>query len=236
MKHQMIISSRMLMIGICFVFILSGCISVKNSPASRFYLLGSAHEDPVSRVKGYALNKPEPGFSRASKKIKSASDLFIGVGPVKIPEYQDRPQIVTRDKKMTLKFAQFDRWGEPLDLGLERLIGGNLTEMLPGAEFTLHPWNLSIPVKYQVVVEIVQLDSQLDKDLFLIAQWLIIDLRNTQALVIRRSEFRQPIKPQDYPGLVKALTTACFSLSNEIAEALAMLENHPENKDESLAP
>ena len=84
-----------------------------------------------------------------------------------------------------------------------------------------------MPVKYQVVVEIIQLDSELDKDLFLTAQWQIIDTKNTKTVIIKRSEFRQSITSQDYPGLAKALSTACMSLSSEIAEALAMLEVHP---------
>jgi hypothetical protein len=201
------------MSGVFLVLVLSGCISVQNSPTPRFYMLSAINE------------------SQISKRMDIASDVLIGVGPVKIPEYQDRPQIVTQSKDETLKFAQFDRWGESLDLGVERLIAEDLTVMLPGAKFTLYPWNLTIAVKYQVVVEIVQLDSELDKDLFLVAQWLVIDAQNTKTMIIKRSEFRQPIKPQNYSGLAKTLSTACATLSSEIAEALATLENKPENKE-----
>jgi uncharacterized protein len=181
---------------------------VSNSPTPRFYMLQAVNENQVS------------------KKINIASDVVIGVGPVKIPEYQDRPQIVTQDKERMLKFAQFDRWGEPLDLEMTRLIGENLAVMLPETKFTLYPWNSSIPVKYQVVVEIVQLDSELDKDLFVVAQWLVIDAQNAKTMIIKRSEFRQSIIPQNYSGLVKTLSMACASLSSEIAEALATLETH----------
>ena len=197
------------MSGVCFVLVLSGCISVSNSPTPRFYMLQAGYEN------------------QENKKINIASDVFIGVGPVKIPEYLDRPQIVTQSKEKMLKFAQFDRWGESLDLGMVRLIGEDLSAMFPGAKFTLYPWNLSIPVKYQVVVEIVQLDSELDKDLFLVAQWLVIDAQNMKTMIIKRSEFRQPITPQNYSGLAKTLSMACASLSSEIAEALVTLEAHP---------
>lgn len=207
MKHIGLHSSTV-MSGVCLVLVLSGCVSVPNSPTPRFYLLESADKNQLS------------------KKINIASDVFIGIGPVKIPGYQDRPQIVTQGKEKTLKFAQFDRWGESLDLGLARLIAEDLAVMLPGAKFTLYPWNSSIPVKYQVVVEIVQLDSELDKDLFLAAQWLVIDAENSKTMIIKRSEFLQPIIPRDYSGLAKALSIVCASISGEIAEALAMLENH----------
>ena len=192
----------------CLALVLSGCMSVPNSPTPRFYMLQAVYKNQVS------------------KKTNIASDVVIGVGPVKIPKYQDRPQIVTQDKEKMLKFAQFDRWGEPLDLGITRLIGENLAVMLPEAKFTLYPWNSAVPVKYQVVVEITQLDSNLDKDMFVVAQWLVIDVQNAKTLIIKRSEFRQSIVPQNYSGLVKTLSMACTSLSSEIADAIATLETH----------
>jgi uncharacterized protein len=198
--------------GVYLVLVLSGCISVSNSPAPRFYMLQSADENQVI------------------KKTNIASGLLVGVGPVKIPEYQERPQIVTRDKEKMLKFAQFDRWGESLDLGMVRLIEEGLAITLPEVKFILYPWNSSIPVRYQVVIEIVQLDSELDKDLFLVAQWLVIDTENSKTITIKRSEFRQPIIPQNYSGLAKTLSLVCGSLSSEIAEALKTLEINPDNK------
>jgi uncharacterized protein len=206
---QIVIRSCTVMSVLCLALVLSGCISAKNSPTPRFYMLQAVYENQVS------------------KKMNIASDVVIGVGPVKIPEYQDRPQIVTRDKEKMLKFAQFDRWGESLDLGMARLIRENLAVMFPEAKFTSYPWNSSIPVKYQVVVEIVQLDSELDKDLFLVAQWLVIDAQNAKTMIIKRSEFRQSIIPQNYSGLAKTLSMVCASLSSEIAESLATLETHP---------
>lgn len=197
----------MVMTGVYLVLVLSGCLSVQNSPIPRFYVLDAVDGNQVSN------------------KVNIASEVYIGVGPVRIPEYLDRPQMVTQGKEKMLKFAQFDRWGESLDLGMARLIRENLTVMLSGGKFTSFPWNLSIPVKYQVVVEIVQLTSELDGDLLLVAQWLIIDTQNSKTLLMKRSEFRQPIIPQNYSGLAQTLSNACASLSSEIAGALAKLEN-----------
>ena len=205
---QVVIRSCAVMGVACLALVLNGCMSVPNSPTPRFYMLQAVDGNQVS------------------KKTNIASDVVIGVGPVKIPEYQDRPQIVTQDKEKMLKFAQFDRWGEPLEIGMTRLIRENLAVMLPEAKFTLYPWNSSVPVKYQVVVEIVQLDSDLDKDLFIVAQWLVIDVQNTKTIIIKRSEFRQSIVPQSYSGLAKTLSMACASLSSEIAEAIATLETN----------
>lgn len=162
-----------------------------------------------------------------NKELRMASKLVIGIGPVKIPGYQDRPQIVTQDKEKVLKFAQFDRWGEPLDLGLARLIREDLAVNLPTVEFTSYPWYQSMPVKYQVVVDILKLESDLSKDLILVTQWQILDVQTTKMVLLKSSTIHQPIIPPGYPGLTKALSTACTALSSEIAEALAQLDDLP---------
>ena len=192
---------------IFFPLILGGCISIPDSPAPRFYALeaGEEHADAVS-----------PSI---------LSDVIVGVGPVKIPGYQDRPQIVTQSKDMTLNFAQFDRWGEALGAGVARLIREGLTAKLAGAKVMAFPWSFSVPVKYQVTVEIVRLNSDLDREVNLVAQWMIIDARNTRTLLVTRSEFHQSLITKDYHGLVKALGMACTSLSGEIAKELVALES-----------
>jgi len=193
----------------CFALTLGGCISLPNSPISpnpRFYMLS-------------AINQPE-----VSKKINITPGVIIGVGPVKLPEYLNRPQMVTKDSHGILKFDEFDRWGESLDLGIARLIREDLTVMLPGAKLTLYPWNPSMAVKYQVNAEVVQLDSELDGDMVFVVQWVIIDAQNSKTVMIKRSEFRIPIMPQNYSGLVKTLNQACASLSSQITRGLATLK------------
>ncbi len=191
--------------AVLIIFMLSGCVSVSSSPVPRFYMASSIVKD------------------QAAEKLDISPGVIIAVGPITIPEYQDRPQIVTKNKNGTLVFAQFDRWGEPLDSGLARLITDGLAVTLPEASLQVFPCNFAIPVDYQVIVDVVQLDSELDKDMLLAAQWTIIDVKNKHMLFTKKSWFTEPINPHNYFGLTKALGGVCFSLSREIAENLAGL-------------
>ena len=190
---------------ILFSLVCNGCLAVSNSPAPRFYTLRSIDN------------------TKESKKFDITSKVIIGIGPIEIPEYQNRPQMVTRNEEGMLSFAQFERWGESLDAGLARLILENLTLMFPQAEFQIYPCNFAIPLDYQVIVNVVQLESQLDKDVFLTAQWTIIDSKTKKMLLTKRSQIRQVINPHTYSGLTLALSRACALLSNEIAENLSKL-------------
>jgi uncharacterized protein len=197
---------------ICFLG-LSGCISLSNSPTARFYALET-------------MDRSQP-----VDKFDIPSNIMIGIGPVSIPEYLNRPQIVTQNQDKTLAFAQFDRWGEPLDLALERTICENLRILLPGVVVEIYPWNVAIPVKYRVIVDFIQLASELKNDLSLVAQWSVIDLKNNKIVLIKRVDILKPIKPQNYSGLVKTLSLGCASLSSQIASDIASLEQKSEAKE-----
>ncbi len=187
------------------ILIAGGCVSVPNSANPRFYMLETTAKSGAAETFGVA-----PG-------------TIIGVGPVRIPEYLNRPQIVTKDKNGLLTFAQFDRWVEPLDRGLTRLIRGNLEVMLKDANFEGFPWNMGIPVNYQVIADVVQLEAELDKDLSLAVQWSIINVQDNKMMVTKKFELKNPIKPHNYSGLVKALNDSCALLSIEIAKTIASL-------------
>ncbi|MFA4989861.1 MAG: PqiC family protein [Candidatus Omnitrophota bacterium] len=168
---------------------------------------------------------------QVTEKFDITPGVIVAVGPVNIPGYQDRPQIVTRDKNGMLKFAQFDRWGEDLDLALARRFTDNLTLILPGASFQIFPCNFAIPLDYQVIVDIVQLDSELEKNMVLAAQWSIINAKNRKMLLTKRSQFIQPINPHNYHGLIQALNASCAALSSEIAGNLAELVNQAKTNE-----
>jgi uncharacterized lipoprotein YmbA len=184
----------------------SGCLSVASSPVPRFYTLRSTDN-----------------LANNASKFNIDPGLIIGVGPVEIPVYQNRPQIVTRNKDGMLTFAQFERWGEALDSGLERLILENLAAMLPQAEFQIFPCNFDIPLDYQVIISVIRLESQLDAEMFLSVQWTLVDSKTKEMLLTKRSQIRQAINPHTYSGLAQTLSKVCSLLSIEIAEKLSEL-------------
>jgi len=189
--------------GMILALALGGCVAMSNSPTPRFY----------------ALQTMDTNY--AGQKLNLPSSVILGIGPVKVPEYQNRPQIVTQDTNNLITFAQFDRWGEPLDVALPRLIAENLAVILPGTTLVISPWNLALPVKYQVIMDVVRLESRLNENVSFTVQWSVIDLENKKMMLTKRSEFNEPIEPHDYSGLAKALGMECASLSAEIAKSLS---------------
>jgi uncharacterized lipoprotein YmbA len=169
--------------------------------------------------------------SQAAQKFDFPPRVFVGVGPARVPDYVDRPQMVTQEKNGTLNIAQFDRWAEPLDSVILRLLDEDLAMMLPGANTVKFPWSVNNPVRYQVGLDIIQMDSDLAKNLTLIARWHIYDADNRQTVFSKRSEVITPIAGHNYSGLSEALSAAIASLSSEMAEQLSIAAKRTEKKN-----
>ncbi len=187
------------------VLLLNGCVSVPNSPNPRLYSL-------------YV-----PAAANSEQKINLPGNVIVGIGPVRIPEYINRPQIMISNKDKTIVYDEFNRWAESLDFAMARLINEDLALLTSGASFQMFPWDFAIAVKYQVIVDVIQLENNSNQDLSFVAQWSIVDLEKKHAVFMKRSEFHQDIAPHNYLGLSEAVSVAVMSLSTEIAGELASL-------------
>jgi uncharacterized lipoprotein YmbA len=184
-----------------FLVFLGGCAG--TSPPSDFYVLS-------------ALQHSSTGTPSDGDKSKIA----IGIGPVKLPDYLDRSQIVTRTGPNELKVAAFDRWAEPLKSSFPRILLENLATLLNTDQVALYPWRKSAAVEYQVMVDIVQFDSERGGDAVLIARWTLLEGRSEKILQRKKSVFRKSLHSNDYQSIVAVQSQTLMEFSREIAAAI----------------
>jgi uncharacterized lipoprotein YmbA len=165
--------------------------------------------------------------SASLRKFSVPSGLVTSIGPVNIPEHLDRPQIVTRDNEDMISISQFQRWGEPLDSAIMYTINEDVSLMVPQGTFELFPCNFAIPLDYQVIVNVISLEANFKKGLYMTAQWAIIDAKAKKMLFTKRSDLTGQITPHNYTGLTDALSKCIASLSEDIAQNLSILANQP---------
>lgn len=181
------------------LIMLAGCIGGK-SQRSRFYVLS-----PLPSETGKRGAVAERGVA-------------IGVGPVSLPSYLDRPEIVTRAGGNELHLSEFDRWAEPLEENFSRVLAENLAILIPTDRMAVFPWEKSPPIEYQVVVEVTRFEGYTDGNSVLVARWSIFGADGKQELLTRQSTFTTPIGTlQNYEVTVSALSRSLADLSREIA-------------------
>lgn len=150
----------------------------------------------------------------------SSKDFTIGLGPLQLPEYLERIQIVSRTSANQLEIMGYRRWAEPLSTGLPRVLGEDLAFLLGNIRVLRYPWARSQSVDRQVIVEILQFEGGPEREVKLTARWTVLDGAGNIMFVEQRSSFQIDAAPGT-EGLVAALSDALWRLAREIAASLA---------------
>lgn len=202
--------------GILFGAVMAALIGCGTTASSRLYtlvsLISSGEETPV---------------------VTNENPLTVQVGPLQLPKYLDRPQIVTRLSPSKIHAADFDRWAEPLKDNILRVLVENLSHLLWHEHMAVSSWEESPSAHYRVSVKVSRFDGQLGGKVFLIAGWTIYDKEKNQVLLEKRSIITEASTQPDYEPLVSAKSRALASLSREIAEDITSLRK---NKEKNPGP
>jgi uncharacterized protein len=178
---------------------LAGCA---NGQPTRFYTLSALADAPGGTPRA---NLPE---------------LTVGVGPVTLPPYLDRPQLVTRAGDNRVVLADFDSWVEPLQGMFARVLAENLALLLGTDDVLLLPQRRDFALDRQVEVDVTRFDVDAAGNAVLDARWWVLDQDGEKVLRSGRSTISEPAKADDYTAAAGALSDALGAMSQEIAYAI----------------
>jgi uncharacterized protein len=202
MKNKILV--RSVLIGVSLCLLLSwGCAS---SPASRFYTLSS--------LSGPAKDKAEQPLNQG---------LTIGLGPIRFPDYLDRPGIVTRSSGNTLRIAEFDLWAGSLKVDFSRVLSENLSILLETDKLFQYPYLGVIPIDIRILLSLNRFEGSPGGEVSLDAVWVILEGPDKKEGLSQRSRIAEPVNGSNYQALVAAQSRAVERLSREIAMAIQSL-------------
>ena len=105
------------------------------------------------------------------------STIRLGVGPIALPAYLDRPQVVTRSGNSRMTVADFHQWAEPLETSFQRVLKENLSSRLGTDDVVMLPSRRGLPLDHQVEIDVTRFDADQTGEVVLDARWLIFDGR-----------------------------------------------------------
>jgi uncharacterized lipoprotein YmbA len=163
-------------------------------------------------------------FTAASIQPASTSTLAIGIGPVTLPLYLDRPQIVRRTSPNRLEIAEFDRWAEPLSNTVPRILAENIGLLLLSEKVYVLPRRRRLPLDLTVEVDISRFEPMSDGTAVLAASWHIF-AQSDAPVGNGSTEIRiEGANPENFETRVKLLSDALGQLSGSIAESILDVE------------
>jgi uncharacterized lipoprotein YmbA len=195
---------RLLGLAVCL-----GLTSCAISDPTQYFTLAQAPAPTAERT---------ATASTAEGAVPQATNVSVGVGPIIIPAYLDRRQIVIRTGTDQVELSAFHRWAEPLEDGMARILAEEIAARVPTERVVTFPWRgvAARAIQYQVVVTVVRFDGQQGGDVTLDTRWRILDPRGEER-VFRRFTVIDTVKGQGHEPIVAAMTRALVSLGREIA-------------------
>lgn len=195
-------------IGI-FVILTVGCSGAPTK--SNYYLLNAFQNEGKMQI----MRTDEGG-------------VIIGLGPVTLPEYVNRVQVVTRTSQNEITFSEYDRWAEPLQSNFIRVLKENLAELLHTDDIFVYPWPLGTAVEYIVTADVTRFDAQPGDSSTLEVRWSLFRGNDRKLILNKKSRFATPVKSSRYDDLVAALSSGLNDFSREVAAVVARVyhEDH----------
>jgi len=182
--------------GLCLLLTLAACGS---TPPSKFYRL--------TPVAGLADGGQHPA---------------LGIGPIDIPEFLDRDALVYSSGGNQLQVVAGERWAEPLEDGIQRVVGLNLARLLQSENLHYYPWDPRQDPDYGISLRVLDLDAT-DRQATLVVDWLLYRPASGETVSKQISQFSEPLPqavalaPAELPRAYSALL---YQLSETIAAAI----------------
>jgi uncharacterized protein len=203
---------KKLLFYLCLLFVLAvvaGLTGCASSPPPKFYQLSSVRSQ--SEVTGH---------------VAGDQSLIVSIGPVTMPDYLDRPQIVTRSSKNEFNLAEFNRWAGSLENNVSRVLMEDISTLLPADRFFVMRWlpylESEVPVSYRVQVRVVSFEGTPGDSVLLRAQWSIVT-KGKGILLMKESSISEQMNGSGYDALVASMSRAIEKLSREVADGIMSL-------------
>jgi len=146
------------------------------------------------------------------------SGRVLGIGPITLPQYLDRPEIVARIGPNEVHQATSDYWAGSLEKQFVGTLSQNLQILLGPSSIVEHPWYAGNPPDVAVEVDVLELErNATDGQAHLVARWRI--RKGTTLARGSESKLTRPTT-EDAPSTAAALSDLVGQFSRELADAL----------------
>ena len=196
---------------LALALLFNGCLGGPSpTPATRFYVLNSLHSEENP-------NPPEP-------IAVLGEDPGIGVGPIRLSQVLDRPQIILRTSFNEIQVADLDRWAAPLNEMITNVLVDNFSALLSTGSILKFPWRTTLPIDYQIILEITRFDGMPGGNVDLRARWGILGENGRKVYSNAKTVLTEPVGGDTIAEMVQAQSRLIGKLSLEIAQEIKRLE------------
>jgi len=132
---------------------------------------------------GGCISVEQPNYfalNATAAPISSDYHGSIGLRPVRIPEYLQRTRIVRTENNNTVDLSSDERWAEPLEDSIRRVMTLNLANLLPTDNIRSYPWSSKNSPDAVIALHVLELTAKTGK------VQIVVDVELTGAVASNR--------------------------------------------------
>ena len=171
-------------------------------------------------------NHVEPDFYLLSNTVQDQNqskfneDHSFYLREIELPEYLKDSRLVLRPTPHTIKFRELDRWGEPLEDGIARVLAMNLQDQFNNSRYSIFPNRRKEGLRWDLAVSFSSFERIVNDRVSILAKWSARGGDGTTKSDSFSFEYVLPL-PGDESEELKAYNLALYSLSKNILEELS---------------
>jgi uncharacterized lipoprotein YmbA len=176
-----------------------------------------------------------PGAARPGAPAPPSA-VRVGLGPVTLPEYVRRSAIVSRIDGTRLVPSGTERWAEPLDRAVVRVLAIDLERTLGVGRIVNHPWYDSDRPDVQIEIAFSRCEREEPGQIVVAARWSVRHLSGDQPPIERESRIERKTNGPDGASTALALSQALADLCREIKSAWPARDGAGEDPPREVVP
>ena len=183
-------------------------------------LLGGCSTQPSQKTLFYRLDLPVASAQQTTEPTKTVSaQPLIGIGPVTLANYLDRPQIIRRLSPYQLELDDFHHWAGKLQDNITLVLVDALQSNLGADKVVGYPWHRAVKPAYELSLNVDRLDAQ-QEQLLLQVRWTLIDGREGRLIDLHQANITEPVQGSGAEAQVAAASRAVKRLAEQLTARL----------------
>ena len=197
------LSTILLFLFTCLGLFLTSCIIPdSNHRVPNFYLLNSAGND--------------------RNKTEAFPEISFYVNEVRLAQYLQDNRMVERPNDEVIEFRENERWGEPLEVGISRVVGQNLSTIVGTLNYGVFPHRKKFDLNHEIELTVDRFEKISNHSIQVKAFW---EIKHKDGR-LDRNVFERNFKINGLGNRdeVRALSEALFAISKDMGEAIIQFD------------
>lgn len=183
-----------------FFLTLTSCMIIScSSPEAKFYVLNPARFMP---------------------KFKRHRLITIGLDPINIAPYLQKPQLALRLSSNELSYDEFNRWAEQMDQNIARVIQSNLSALIKSSVVNTSPWPIGFTPKYRLQINIIRFEGNHNGYSVFDARYKLVNINGDKIYLLDAVHYKRPLSSLTAKAVVASMNSNLNQFSHHLAKKI----------------